>query len=198
MSNFIGATVKRLAGNKAATFAQQYEPERALPPGLTSHEAKVLRKVRSRAHYLDKGFRICGLRFGWTFIIGLIPFVGDVTDALLNYNLVVKKAKEIEGIPNSLIQRMMINNSISIGIGFVPIVGDVALAAWKTNWRNAELLENYLRERHATGTAHIGAAGPSGSTTTATPASSSAQMGQGGTATTRPNAQAPNLPPRNY
>ncbi|WFC98169.1 hypothetical protein MYAM1_000893 [Malassezia yamatoensis] len=128
MSNIIGATVKRLAGNKAAAFAQQYEPERELPPGLTSHEAKVLRKVRSRAHYLDKGFRVCGLRFGWTFIIGLIPFVGDVTDALLNYNLVVKKAKEIEGI--------------SIGIGFVPIVGDIALAAWKTNWRNAELLEN--------------------------------------------------------
>lgn len=50
-----------------------------------------------RAHYLDKGFRICGVRFGWTFLIGLIPLAGDVTDAYLNYTLVIKKAKQIDG-----------------------------------------------------------------------------------------------------
>ena len=93
--------------------AKQYEPEdpyyeeyldsatntnkrrkRAPPPGLTKQQAKTLKKVARRAHYLDKGFRICGLRFGWTFILGLIPFVGDLTDALLNYNLVVKPARK--------------------------------------------------------------------------------------------------------
>ena len=56
-----------------------------------------MRKVRSRAHYLDKGFNLCGLRFGWTFIIGLIPVAGDLTDAFLNHQLVVKKAQQIEG-----------------------------------------------------------------------------------------------------
>lgn len=40
--------------------------QRPLPPGLTKKEAKVLRKIQRRAHYLDKGFYICGLRFGWT------------------------------------------------------------------------------------------------------------------------------------
>lgn len=29
----------------------------------------------------------------------------------------------------------------------VPLVGDVALAVWKANWRNAHLLEEYLRKR---------------------------------------------------
>lgn len=53
--------------------------------------------MRSRAHYLDKGFNLCGLRFGWTFIIGLIPVAGDLTDAFLNHQLVVKKAQQIEG-----------------------------------------------------------------------------------------------------
>lgn len=55
-----------------------------------------MRKIKRRAHYLDKGFRVCGLRFGWTFLIGLIPFVGDAVDALLSYNLIVKKAKQID------------------------------------------------------------------------------------------------------
>lgn len=36
---------------------------------------------------------------------------------------------------------MMMNNAVSIGVGVVPLVGDIALAAWKTNWRNAALLE---------------------------------------------------------
>ena len=50
-------------------------------PGLSKRDAKILKSVQRRAHYLDKGFSICGLRFGWTFIIGIIPMAGDITDA---------------------------------------------------------------------------------------------------------------------
>lgn len=70
--------------------------QRAIPPGLTRKEAKILMKIKRRAHYLDKGFRICGFRFGWTALISLIPFAGDVADALLNHYLVVKKAQQID------------------------------------------------------------------------------------------------------
>lgn len=70
--------------------------QRAVPPGLSKKEEKILRKVRSRAHHLDKGFSICGLRFGWTFIIGLVPVAGDLTDAFLNYQLVVKQVEKID------------------------------------------------------------------------------------------------------
>ena len=44
--------------------------QRETPPGLSTRDAKILRSVQRRAHYLDKGFHICGMRFGWTFIIG--------------------------------------------------------------------------------------------------------------------------------
>jgi hypothetical protein len=44
--------------------------QREVPPGLSARDAKILKSVNKRAHYLDKGFSICGLRFGWTFIIG--------------------------------------------------------------------------------------------------------------------------------
>lgn len=105
-----------------------------------------MRKVKSRAHYLDKGFKICGLQFGWTFIIGIIPFVGDIVDVTLNYTLVVRKAKQAE-IPPWLLQRMLANNAISAGVGFIPLVGDVILATFKANSRNAALLEEFLRLR---------------------------------------------------
>lgn len=44
--------------------------QRETPPGLSTRDAKILKSVQRRAHYLDKGFHVCGLRFGWTFIIG--------------------------------------------------------------------------------------------------------------------------------
>lgn len=40
-----------------------------------------------------------------------------------------------------------IDNAVSIGIGLVPIVGDLALAVWKANSRNAALLEEFLIAR---------------------------------------------------
>ena len=76
--------------------------QRELPPGLSERDARILRKIKFRAHHLDKGFRICGMRFGWyafnsaiggdgilsirshvwfclcrTAIIGLIPVLGS-------------------------------------------------------------------------------------------------------------------------
>lgn len=68
-----------------------------MPQGLSKHEEKILLKIKKRAHHLDKGFKLCGIRFGWTFIIGLVPFAGDIADALLSHNLIVKKAQQIEG-----------------------------------------------------------------------------------------------------
>ncbi|KAI5118610.1 hypothetical protein M0805_008041 [Coniferiporia weirii] len=119
---------------------------RELPPGLSKRDAKILRKVKNRAHRLDKGFSICGMRFGWTFIIGLVPMAGDATDALLNYFLVVRKAKQAD-IPNWLLRRMLMNNAATAAIGFVPLIGDVGIAAYKANSRNAALLEEFLRIR---------------------------------------------------
>lgn len=41
-----------------------------MPPGLSKKDAKTLRKIRRRAHYLDKGINLCGFRVGYTFFIG--------------------------------------------------------------------------------------------------------------------------------
>ncbi|KAJ6511330.1 hypothetical protein C8R47DRAFT_1094696 [Mycena vitilis] len=119
---------------------------RAIPPGLSARDAKILKSVQRRAHHLDKGFKMCGMRFGWTFIIGIIPGAGDVADVSLNYLLVVRKARKAD-LPAWLVRKMLANNAASALMGLVPFAGDVALAAFKANSRNAALLEEYLRIR---------------------------------------------------
>lgn len=52
---------------------------------------------------------------------------------------------------------MWANNTISAGVGLVPIAGDMILAIYKANSRNAKLLEEYLR---VLGEEHIAAGLP--------------------------------------
>ncbi|KAG6852556.1 hypothetical protein C0991_010978 [Blastosporella zonata] len=120
--------------------------QRDIPPGLSKRDANILKSVQKRAHYLDKGFSILGFRFGWTFIIGLIPVVGDAANVSLNYLLVIRKARQAD-IPPWLLQRMFLHNIVGAGVGFIPLVGDVMFAVYKPNSRNAALLEEMLRIR---------------------------------------------------
>jgi len=120
--------------------------KRHVPPGLSKRDELVLKSVNKRAHYLDKGLNLCGFRVGWTFFIGIVPGAGDAVNAGLNYFLVIRKAKQAE-LPNWLITRMLVNNAVAAVIGFVPVVGDICIAVFKTNSRNAALLEEYLRMR---------------------------------------------------
>lgn len=43
--------------------------QRKDPEGLSKRDLKILQKVKKRAHTLDKGMNLCGLRVGWTFWI---------------------------------------------------------------------------------------------------------------------------------
>jgi hypothetical protein len=53
---------------------KQVKQKRALPPGLSDHDAKVLMRVRRRVHRLDWSlFTIFGIGFGWSSVIGIIP-----------------------------------------------------------------------------------------------------------------------------
>lgn len=53
--------------------------QRAIPEGLTPQEAKILSKVRHRAHRLDHGMSICGLKFGFAAMIGTYPSHSSTT-----------------------------------------------------------------------------------------------------------------------
>lgn len=48
--------------------------KRKIPDGLSHHDAKILKKVRSRAYCLDLSLSCCcGCKLGWAGVIGLIP-----------------------------------------------------------------------------------------------------------------------------
>ena len=191
--------------------------QRQLPPGLSDRDAAILRSVKRRAHHLDKGFSLCGLHFGWAFIIGSHPISSTPThrrlspepssqlylpltcaflwrtQQVLSPASVTRRmpysatswssAKPVEPsmcpphhspsvpttalshcalpfslsppspspffsrIPAWLTQRMLLNLAIATSVGLVPIVGDVILAAFRANSRNAMLLEEFLRHR---------------------------------------------------
>lgn len=53
---------------------------------------------------------------------GLIPVAGDVTDAFLNYYLVLRVCRKAD-LPPWLVRQMLFNNSVSIAVGFVPLAG---------------------------------------------------------------------------
>lgn len=48
--------------------------KKGCPPGLSRHDGDILMAVRRRAYWLDLSlFNLCGIRFGWSAIIGLFP-----------------------------------------------------------------------------------------------------------------------------
>jgi hypothetical protein len=47
---------------------------KALPPGISEQDGKVLTKVKRRAYRLDMAlFSFLGVRFGWSSAIGIVP-----------------------------------------------------------------------------------------------------------------------------
>lgn len=91
-------------------------------------------------------FNCCGIRFGWSSVIGIIPAIGDVLDAFMAL-MVVHTCQQIEGgLPQGVKMKMYFNVLVDFGIGIVPFLGDLADAVFRANTRNALLLEDYLRE----------------------------------------------------
>ena len=48
--------------------------KRPPPPGLTDEEKDILKQVKRRAYMLDMSLcNCCGIRFGWSAVIGIVP-----------------------------------------------------------------------------------------------------------------------------
>lgn len=152
------------------TKGKEKRRKRQPPPGLTPHEEKVWRKIAKHAHRLDRGIRIAGFRFGYTAIIGFIPYAGTAANGVLNWSLVIKPAKEafeyvrvpcrmrqgtndyLYSLPSGVVDRMKFNSLVGCAVNLVPLVGDIVLAAWGANARNVHLVERHLAKRAPSGT----------------------------------------------
>jgi hypothetical protein len=99
--------------------------------------------VEAVARWLDYAFVLPGgFRFGFAGIIGLIPGIGDVIDALVSL-YIVHRAIQL-GIPRVSIARMVVNVGIEGAAGSVPFIGDLFDIAFKANRRNYRILRNHM------------------------------------------------------
>ena len=101
--------------------------------------------VEALARWMDYAFALPGgFRFGFSGIIGLIPGIGDLIDALVSV-YIVWRAIQI-GIPRVTITRMVLNVGIEGILGAAPFLGDLFDVIFKANRRNYELLRTHMTQ----------------------------------------------------
>jgi hypothetical protein len=114
------------------------------PSSLPGAPARVAR-LRNLSYWLDNAIAIPGtrFRFGLDPIIGLLPGGGDTAGLLLSSYIVLEAARL--GASKSMLSQMAFNILLETIAGTVPVAGDLFDAAWKSNVRNMQLLEDHLR-----------------------------------------------------
>ncbi len=107
------------------------------------------KRLRRLAWLLDSAIRLPGgFRIGIDGLLGLVPGIGDLLAALLSSYIVVEAARL--KAPGSVLVRMVGNIALEMGIGLVPVVGDLFDFVFKANMRNVQLLEAHLDQPRAT------------------------------------------------
>lgn len=101
-----------------------------------------LKKLEQR---LDRQFSVFGVQFGVDGIIGLVPVLGDVVTGAIGL-YVILEAKRLGARPWT-VARMLINWGVDVGIGAIPLVGDLFDVAFKSNTKNVRLLIADLEKR---------------------------------------------------
>ena len=100
------------------------------------------------ATLLDDIFCIPGtkIRFGLDAIIGWVPGIGDAIAGMASLLIIFAAWKR--GVARITLARMISNVLLETGIGMIPIIGDVAHIAWKSNRRNFNLLVREREQAH--------------------------------------------------
>lgn len=105
-----------------------------------------IQKLDHLATMLDSRFRIPGtrIRFGWDFLLGLIPGVGDVATLGPSAYLIYKGYTL--GARRRTLIRMTVNTGLDFLLGSVPVIGDIFDLFFKANNRNFALLRKELAD----------------------------------------------------
>ena len=95
---------------------------------------------------LDSRFRIPGtdIRFGLDFLVGLVPYAGDVVTFAFSGMLVVAMARN--GASGMVVVKMLGNILLDGAVGSIPVLGDIFDLGFKANRRNYRLLQEHYQE----------------------------------------------------
>lgn len=123
-------------------FVSEFEDiEGELPASV---DQAAVDRIRLVARLLDEAVRIPGTdyRIGVDPIVGVAPGSGDAITGLASLYIVAESARL--GVSPQTLLKMLVNVSIDVGGGSIPVVGTVFDAVWKSNKRNVELLVDEL------------------------------------------------------
>ena len=99
--------------------------------------------VEAVARWMDYAFELPGgFRYGLAGIIGLIPGIGDILDALFSAYIIVRAVQV--GVPRIAIARMILNVGIEAAAGAFPFLGAIFDTVFKANRRNYRLLRAHV------------------------------------------------------
>jgi len=104
---------------------------------------KALLKAQKMANLLDTAVKLplIPVRVGLDSLIGLIPGAGDALMLLVSLRI-IWLGKSL-GMPKLLIAQMVKNSAIDFGLGFIPLVGDIADIFYKANQKNVRIMERW-------------------------------------------------------
>jgi len=111
--------------------------------------AKNLNSLKRLAYWLDESIKIPGTesKIGIDGIIGLIPVIGDIMTGSLSAYILYQARKF--NIPKKIFLKMILNVTVDISIGFIPIFGDLFDFYWKANLSNIDLLISHIESEMA-------------------------------------------------
>ena len=123
---------------------------------ISRRQEKSLYWLDKTADLLDNRFRIPGtdIRFGLDFLIGLIPYIGDVIGLAISGVLLLVMARN--GASGMVALKMAGNILLDAMVGVFPLVGDLFDLGYKANRRNVNLLQEHYREGRHQGRARSG------------------------------------------
>ena len=114
--------------------------------------AERIAVARFLAELLDQRFTLPGtsIRFGLDPLLGLIPGIGDAIANLAGYAILLIAAQY--QLPKIVLLRMGLNVAFNALIGAIPVVGDIFSIWFRSNVKNAQLLERYVSAERQTPT----------------------------------------------
>jgi uncharacterized protein DUF4112 len=87
------------------------------------------------------------IKVGLDPVIGLIPVVGDAVAAGVGAWVIAEAARF--GVPRLVLGRMVVNLLLDLGVGAIPILGDVYDMFFRSNSRNLDLFRRHALDPDA-------------------------------------------------
>ena len=119
--------------------------------GLSRAErfASAERRIGRVTSVLDELVTIPGTstKIGLDPIVGLIPVVGDAVAALVGGWVILEASRF--GVPRIVLGRMLINLAVDLGIGALPLIGDIFDLVFRSNSKNLALFRKHALDPEA-------------------------------------------------